>query len=75
MKGEKNMCLYDLLILLKKCSSSSVKVSIICESDKSSYTYHGYADELLEKIKKSLLYHSVVVRYVDGYSISITCVL
>ena len=75
MKGEKNMCLYDLLILLKKCSCPCVNVFIVCENDKVSYSYHGFSDELLEKIKKSLLYHAVVVNYVDGYSIKIVCVL
>lgn len=69
------MCLYDLLILLKKCIACNVDVHIVCENDKVSYSYCGYASELLERIKKSLLYHSIVVNYVDGYIIKITCVL
>ena len=69
------MRLIDLLNLLKCCSTDYVTVSILYENDKSCRTYHGFASELLKKIKMVYLCESVVVNYKNGYTIGITCVL
>lgn len=68
------MKLYDLLMLLKCSSTSYVVVDVVCVKTGTVNHYHGYSSELLNDIRLRFLQKSLVVDFVNGYTISIVCV-